>query len=1495
MSRRKRVQPSSDLRSPEEEVLQIIKQALKDGVTEVDLSNKGLTRLPPEIGKLSQLTSLYLSGNQLSQLPTEIGQLRQLKRLSLEWNQLSDLPAKIGQLGQLRTLYLSRNRLRQLPAEIGQLRQLTTLDLSWNKLSQLPAEIGQLCQLTTLNLSKNKLSQLPPEIGQLSQLTTLYLSRNKLSQLPAEIGQLRQLTSLYLGGNKLSQLPAEIGKLRQLTKLDLYWNQLSQLPAEIGQLRQLIYLYLSENKLRQLPAEIGQLRQLRTLKLRDNQLTQLPTKIGQLRQLIYLDLRNNPLPIPPEILSRINQPTAIIEYYLRENKKPLNEAKLVLVGQGRVGKSSLVKRLIENQFDENEAMTKGIAIKGWKVLVDGVEIKVNIWDFGGQEIMHAIHQFFMTTRTVYLLVLDAEQGEEGSRLDYWLKLIESFGQDSPIIVVSNKRDLAQLTLDQRTLKQKYPTIRAFVETSCKTGEGIDELAKLISAIIGSLTHVRDEIPEVWLELKAELEELKKDYITYNDYVRRCQAKYITREREQRVLIRLLHDLGVVLSFQDDPRLRDTSVLNPTWVTGAVYKIINAEMLQQSQGVLEIGQLDEILERDRYPREKHLFIIELMRKFELCFEFEGHTEEKFLIPDLLSEEKPALKSFANSLDFEYRYDFWPSSVISRFMVRMNLFIFHHTRWRNGMMLVNNKNRALVKAAPERNRIRISIVGPLQNRWRFWKMVYEQFDSIHKTIKGLNAQANLLVAGDVKPIEAVPKPIKPEWVTQLKNDLEEIRLRGHPQTYYPLAFLLGQRCYEELRDYTQARQAFVKAHEAISAWRSLMREEPDKRQKQLSKESVNLYEMLVHCYLVEGDKGKAFKYAAVAKGRAFVNTLTRSRFDFENVPGEKADFLPKLEQIRQKRREIEYLDTHSSLDMGERREKLDVLLREEAEGWREMEREFPLLTATLSVPTLSLTQARQLAQELDATLVEYYRHAGGWCAFVITFDGVKYVGLDGFDDKLIKRLLKWTKRIEYPTRIGRTDKRLHCLDELHQAAIVPLQKYLPKEKVVILAPFGQLHLLPLAAARHSTGRYLAEAYTLAFVPSLTALYVAHQQVQKSKEQFEPTPEQKPLLSVAYPGEGDNYLQNVSKEAQYIAQLFQPSELIQNQDATPQEVIRKARDRRILHLSCHGEFDSEKPDQSGLMLADDCLTVQEIITKLHLKQAQLVTLAACRSGQVAVRKGEEQVGLLQAMMTAGAQSVVASLWRVDDEATRELFVSFYQNIASGHSPATSIRQAAQKVRQKARTKHPYYWAAFQVNGLGYQSITPGLIKAARQNTTTIASGLQRSKGDQSMDLESIVDSAEMLLEDMTEQHADLMSKLSAEEQAQVAKAFAELCEEAMALQTESQLWDVAHKIHCLVEPYPALREKLMPGELPEGTDVRAVQQQRYGSKNIPHVSKNTAILRRVIENKPQAENHLNNVREELAKTSYDPNEASDANRVRNIIQKCLTILQTILNQPN
>ncbi|WP_080502633.1 leucine-rich repeat domain-containing protein [Neochlamydia sp. EPS4] len=219
-------------------------------LTSLNLSNEGLTYLPPEIGQLSQLQTLDLRGNQLTALPTEIGQLSQLQRLDLSQNQLTSLPAEIGQLSQLRALHLNQNKLTALPAEIWQLPELQTLYLHQNQLTALPAEIGQLSQLQGLYLTQNQLTSLPAEIGQLSQLLWLFLNQNQLTSLPAEIGQLFQLKRLILNQNQLTSLPGEIGQLSQLRALYLNQNQLTSLPVEIGQLFQLTMLRLAENPLK---------------------------------------------------------------------------------------------------------------------------------------------------------------------------------------------------------------------------------------------------------------------------------------------------------------------------------------------------------------------------------------------------------------------------------------------------------------------------------------------------------------------------------------------------------------------------------------------------------------------------------------------------------------------------------------------------------------------------------------------------------------------------------------------------------------------------------------------------------------------------------------------------------------------------------------------------------------------------------------------------------------------------------------------------------------------------------------------------------------------------------------------------------------------------------------------------------------------------------------------------------------------------------------------
>jgi internalin A len=103
-------------------------------------------------------------------------------------------------------------------------------------------------------------------------------------------------------------------------------------------------------------------------------------------------------------------------------------------------------------------------------------------------------------------------------------------------------------------------------------------------------------------------------------------------------------LGIVVNFRDDPRLSETHVLNPEWVTNGIYRILNAKSLTARQGELQRNELSSILDADQYPRSMHLYLLDLMRKFELCYEFYDNAGT-YLVPELLGKEQ--LRSCSSS--------------------------------------------------------------------------------------------------------------------------------------------------------------------------------------------------------------------------------------------------------------------------------------------------------------------------------------------------------------------------------------------------------------------------------------------------------------------------------------------------------------------------------------------------------------------------------------------------------------------------------------------------------------------------------------------------------------------------------------------------------------------------------------------------------------------------------------------------------------------------------
>jgi internalin A len=200
------------------------------------------------------------------------------------------------------------------------------------------------------------------------------------------------------------------------------------------------------------------------------------------------------------------KPDAILDYYFRTHRRgvesrPLNEAKMMLVGRGGVGKTSLVNRLVHGRYNPKELKTDGISITQWPVEVRGDQVKLNIWDFGGQEIMHATHQFFLTKRSLYLLVVNAREGEQDGNVDYWLRLIESFGGDSPVLVAINKISDHPFDLNRRGLKEKFPAIRDFIQTDCEAEIGLEQLRAAILRETDRLEHLRDPFPASWFEVK----------------------------------------------------------------------------------------------------------------------------------------------------------------------------------------------------------------------------------------------------------------------------------------------------------------------------------------------------------------------------------------------------------------------------------------------------------------------------------------------------------------------------------------------------------------------------------------------------------------------------------------------------------------------------------------------------------------------------------------------------------------------------------------------------------------------------------------------------------------------------------------------------------------------------------------------------------------------------------------------------------------------------------
>ena len=742
-------------------------------LTLLNLSNNQLTALPPEIGQLTSLTELMLSDNQLTALPPEIGQLTNLEELYLQSINLTSLPSTIVSLNKLRRLDLRKNQLHQVPPEVTQLTSLVTLDLDENELTELPSEIGALISLRDLLVSSNCLVTLPKEIGLLASLELLYLPNNCLAEFPHDLAYLTQLKRLYLGhgqvvkgnqltslpqwiarltnltglnlsGNQLTALPPEIAHLTSLTELDLSGNQLTALPPEIVQLTSLTSLSLNNTRLTALPPEIVQLTSLTSLNLNNNQLTTLPPEITQLTSLTQLDLSGNQLTaLPPEIaqLSSLHLqldknpfsalPPEIVEQgreailaYLREllaGHQHQWVSKLLLVGEGGVGKTSLLCALRGEPFTDSPT-TRGIEIRSLELphlSQPDITLTLNAWDFGGQEIYHATHQFFLTNRSLFLLVWNARHGYEQGKLYYWLDAIQARAPDSPILIVAAWTDERDADLPTADLQRKYPQIVGFHQISNKTGQGIPELREGIAQVAATrLPLMGEKWPTTWLAAATAVRARPEKHISPDELWALMSAQGVSKAGA-RVLARWLHELGDILFFRDENELNDLVILKPQWVTQYIGKVLESDDVIGRSGIFTDDHM-ETLWSDLEPSMRQHFL-RLMEKFDLSYRT-LEDQEVSLVVERLPLDPPDYQALWNKnaadgsqreISMKFKLNTMLPGIPTWFIARSHRFSTH-THWRMGAVFSYEreaqKHLALVQAFPHDRYLQLTVRGP-----------------------------------------------------------------------------------------------------------------------------------------------------------------------------------------------------------------------------------------------------------------------------------------------------------------------------------------------------------------------------------------------------------------------------------------------------------------------------------------------------------------------------------------------------------------------------------------------------------------------------------------------------------------------------------------------------------------------------------------------------------------------------------------------------------------
>ena len=734
--------------------LKIVEKAKATRAADLDLSFLNISDLIALEDLGHNLETLDLSYTNISNISVLQG-MNQLKTLSVGYTKVFDISV-LRSLNQLKKLDLSNTEVPDISVLFG-LNQLKILDLSLTRISDI-STLQNLKQLRTLGLRGTKISNISA-LQSLRQLQTLDLRETNISDISA-LQNLNQLRTLDLRGTNISSISALKG-LSQLQNLYLGTTNISDISVLQG-MKNLKILDISNCKSLQDFSVLQGLYQLQTLDLRSTNISNIsgllfliekgvPVSLDKGSSEVGIKIYDCPLTTPP--VEVVEQGDVEVLAYFKALKKQgvnfLHEAKMLILGEARVGKTTLIRKLENPQchLPEEYETTRGIDILSLPFEQEsGQGFTIHIWDFGGQEIYQATHQFFLTKRSLYILVDDSSRDD--TRLPYWLEKIATFSDHSPVILVQNQKADRQKSLNWKDLSNSFEDIRTplhqfnFSLTKPGDHEGLDRLIIRIRQEIQELELGGIALPKQWVQVRWALQDLEKvkPFIQLHEYFELCAENGIKEKDKALELSTHLHNLGIFLHFQEDLALKHYIILQNEWVTQAVYTIHDNPQTTERKGRFFQADAPEIWHQPAYEN-MHDILIHLMCMFNLCYKLPDTPKKEYLAPNLLPIEKPEYNWQAvDNLRMEYIYQsFMPEGLIGQLIVGMHRFVKNlNTVWRKGVILQLEDSQAEVIESYKRNKITIRANGPQARD--LITLIRNQLDSLHASF-GAELERNI----------------------------------------------------------------------------------------------------------------------------------------------------------------------------------------------------------------------------------------------------------------------------------------------------------------------------------------------------------------------------------------------------------------------------------------------------------------------------------------------------------------------------------------------------------------------------------------------------------------------------------------------------------------------------------------------------------------------------------------------------------------------------------